>query len=81
MSMNLECSEVSLWQTPTWVTYICFSNYDGGWMGVRDRYILWVKSSLNGVWDSEESSSYQRDLVDSHVKDLLSFDHLNFSII
>ena len=33
MSMNLECSELDLWQTPTWVTYICFSNYDGGWMG------------------------------------------------
>ena len=53
MSMNLHCDEINLWQTPTYITYMCANRHkivDGklvisndNWINIRERYILWVK--------------------------------------
>lgn len=77
MSMNLTCSvgghEVSLWQTPTFITYMCLSinpktkKPDGGHAGVRRRYILWVESTLNGVWRDQDDLDAQREAVREHT--------------
>lgn len=86
MSMNLHCNKVDLWQTPTWVTYLCMSlddegNPDGGMEGVRRRYIMWVKSTLNGVWNSTEDFEGHRASVEDHLRELNSHKDLEFYIL
>lgn len=67
MSMNLHCEEVELWQTPTWVTYICYSNGDGGWKGILYRYEQWVKGRLNGVWKKDYEYTDMKQTIDEHL--------------
>ena len=68
MSMNLEANEVDLWQTPTWVTYICYSNGDGGWKGILYRYEQWVKSRLQGVWQNVQDFEDMQETVRLHLE-------------
>lgn len=75
MSMNLNCKglkneAIELWQTPTTISNICYSNNDGGWKGVLYRYKEWVKGHLNGSWKSEEDLENMRASVSEHLKDL-----------
>lgn len=75
MSMNLNCTgtnktEIPLWQTPTAISYMCYSNNDGGWKGVLYRYTEWVKGHLNGVWTSPEELNEMRERVASHLAEL-----------
>jgi hypothetical protein len=84
MSMNLTCAEVELWQTPTYITYMCYSNEDGGWQGIKYRYIQWVKSLTNGVYNTKAEIKQRNDLqnrIQDHIKELDSFDELHFDII
>lgn len=59
MSLNLtlhDGQQIELWQTPTWVTYMCLS-YNPETAepdGVRRRYGYWVGSHLNGSWEDRE---------------------------
>jgi hypothetical protein len=74
MSMNLECrvnrKPISLWQTPTWITYMCLATKDGiqsELTGASARramycYIEYIKGRLNGVWTSNED--YEAVAVD-----------------
>lgn len=81
MSMNLHCEQVELWQTPTYITYMCYSNRDGGWKGILYRYSEWVKSFLNGCWKSNEDFEEMKDRIDKHLAALNSYKKLTFFII
>lgn len=78
--MNLHCEEMELWQTPTHITYMCYSNQDGGWRGIKYRYVEWVKSSTNGVWKDAKELQWARERVNDHLKKLNRFKELHFSI-
>ena len=83
MSMNLHCKEVELWQTPSYITHMCYSNNDGGWRGILYRYLTWVKRG--GVFDSEDEYENHKAMVDSHVTEiedvLKKKKQLRFSVI
>jgi len=80
MSMNLYCEEVELWQTPTYITYMCYSNNDGGFQGIRYRYTQWVKSHLNGVWDDVEDYTDTKERIKEHLEKLNSYKKLRFYV-
>ena len=95
MSMNLTCKQVDLWQTPTFITWMCLSarpngkgvyKQDGGWRGVKFRYLEWVKSCANGAWGTGpqcrgtlEQMKDMQESIEKHVKLLDSFPKLDFS--
>lgn len=79
--MNLDCKEVPLWQTPTHITHMCYSNGDGGWQGIRYRYCEWVKGTLNGTWQSHEDLQDAQNHVKEHIAELMSKKNLTFSIV
>ncbi len=81
MSMNLHCKEVPLWQTPTHITYMCYSNGDGGWKGILYRYSEWVKGTLTGVWKNTADLEDARQRVNEHLSELNSKKKLTFSIV
>jgi hypothetical protein len=72
--MNLNCKSknkiIDLWQTPTSISHMCYSNNDGGWQGVLYRYKEWVKGHLNGVWESSAALEAMRGQVSEHFADL-----------
>lgn len=93
MSMNLtlhdgeEGPEIDLWQTPTWVTWVCLSYDpdtglpDGGHRGVRRRYIHWVNSHLDGIWKDKEDFEWEKKRIREHVKIVSSVKNPYFSYI
>jgi len=78
--MNLHCDEVALWQTPTHVTYMCYSNGDGGWKGILYRYSEWVKGTLNGSWKSTEDLNDAKEAVANHLAQFNGKKELTFYI-
>lgn len=94
MSMNLtlhdgeDGPQIDLWQTPTWVTWICLS-YDpvtgapvGGHASVRRRYIMWVEGSLSSrIWTDEEELERERERVKGHIETVNSVENPHFSFI
>ena len=81
MSMNLHCEEVDLWQTPTYITYMCFSNEDGGWQGILYRYTQWVKSCANGPFKSSYDADIALQNVKEHLNKFKGKKQLTFSIV
>ena len=93
MSMNLtlhdgeDGPQIDLWQTPTWVTWICLSYGpetgipDGDHAGVRRRYIQWVESHLNGAFRDAEELEQQREWVKGHIETVNSVENPYFSFI
>ena len=88
MSMNLVADKIELWQTPTWVTYMCLytENAEGvrredEWPAVRYRYARWVESRMNGVWDDVTAHEEMRRRVREHLAELYAVGELKFSII
>lgn len=86
MSMNLHCDEMDLWQTPTYITYMCMSlddngNPDGGMEGVRKRYLMWVRSRLNGVWHDDEEYEIEKMIVQEHCEQVLALENPEFFIV
>jgi len=80
MSMNLHCAEVDLWQTPTYITYMCYSNNDGGWKGIKYRYIQWIKGQRSQFKNKEECNEWFAT-VSAHIKELDSYNKLTFNIV
>lgn len=86
MSMNLHCEEMDLWQTPTHITYMCFyDNIDlkkqALWIDARSRYAIWIKSTADGVYDSQEECDEVHDRINSHLRELYKYKKLNFFIM
>ena len=82
MSMNLYCKQMDLWQTPTHITYMCYSNGDGGWKGIKYRYEQWVESRSNGMWRDDQAEEFNELMrqIKGHLEELNSFKKLDFSI-
>jgi hypothetical protein len=76
MSVNLHCKQLDLYQTPTYITYMCYSNNDGGWRGIKYRYKEWVKGHLYIREDVKEVQAQ----IDGHLKRIESFEKLDFFI-
>jgi len=86
MSMNLHCDGIDLWQTPTYITYMCMSfdrdgNPDGGMEGVRKRYLIWVRSHLDGVWRDEKQYEFEKMNVDRHCAQVMALENPEFFCI
>ena len=91
MSKNLTLHEangkdVHLWQTPSFITDMCLSVnqagiFDGGMEGVRRRYIIWVNSHQNGMWESGEDLEHMRERIKEHTKLVMSVTYPEFSWI
>ena len=93
MSLNLTLSngedglDVSLMQTPTFITFMCLSYDpttqlpDGGMEGVRRRYITWVESLTNGKWESLEDLEWERERIREHIEKVKSVKDPYFSFI
>lgn len=92
MSTNLHLNAgkngppVELWQTPTWVTYMCMSynnkgKPDGGMEGVMRRYIMWVESHPEQRTDGwkREDLEYLWDRIKEHVSQLKELKNPHFS--
>lgn len=86
MSINLHCDQLDLLQTPTYITNMCMSinpetnEPDGGMDGVRRRYILWVESTLNGVWSSILEYSTAMREVNEHIENLNNIENPEFFV-
>lgn len=73
--MNLQCNEVDLWQTPTWITRIALYNANGKIRKPKETLFIykeWVKNHLNGVWNNQEEYESLRDSVRDHLRDFNS---------
>lgn len=81
MSMNLHCSQVNLLQTPTHITYMCYSNNDGGWKGIRYRYLQWVMSHCNGAFKNRKEADDVRAIYTAHRDLVMSYEKLDFDIV
>ena len=81
MSMNLWCEEVALWQTPTFITYMCYSNGDGGWKGILYRYSEWVKGTGNGAYKTVEDAQDAQYRIQAHLAQFSGKKKLTFSIV
>lgn len=93
MSINLTLHdgengpEINLWQTPSWVTWMCLSynpetqEPDGGHESVRRRYELWVRSHLDGVWEKSEDFEYEKGRIEDHLEIVNSVSQPYFSFI
>lgn len=85
MSMNLyikiDNKELSLYQTPTHITYICLMGTDGeikssltGKAALRavSCYCLWVESLFGGQYTSEEAAKEHKKNIQEHIKSVKS---------
>ena len=88
MSMNLHLTGAPglLWQTPTYITYLCMSyneegEPDGGMEGVRRRYLIWVEGQLDGAWESERDLQEMEERVRAHVKFIKSISDPEFFVM
>lgn len=85
MSMNLHCNKMQLWQTPTWVTYMCLITDKGFKPEVKgkqaraaaNRYMEWVRGLTDGAWGnspnakgSKEDLEHLRLSIRNHLETL-----------
>ena len=68
VSMNLHCKEVSLHQTPTYITYLCYyadyaAQVPSDWKTIRDKYILWCQAMTNHSQDWTEHHKHVAELM------------------
>jgi len=86
MSINLHMEvkriKIDLWQTPTFITYMCLVNDKGKVRGAvkgkearRSLYIYleWVRSHASGMFKSSEDANDARLTVNEHLEELLKY--------
>ena len=82
MNLTLEVNgrDVELWQTPTYITYMCLMDADGKCSTKTELleakraiycYLTWINSTTNGVWASSQEHEAARANVNRHVKEVL----------
>jgi hypothetical protein len=82
MNLTLEVNgrDVELWQTPTYITYMCLMDANGKYSTKTELleakravhcYLTWINSTTNGVWDSSQEHEEARATVNRHVKEVL----------
>ena len=83
MSMNLHCEGVSLKQTPTYISYMCYSNGDGGSKGILYRYEQWLWYNIGSVFENREDYDEEATWIKEHLGELnrkLDEGGLDFSV-
>lgn len=76
--------ELNLWQTPTWVSYMCLLNHKNErrkWKDTRHIYLEWVKSNSQGSFASIEESDEIGERVKSQVKEVMDAGKLEFYVM
>ena len=82
MSMNLcaavDSEKIQLWQTSTQISYTILPSHYGMVTGKKaqralERYIEWVRHSVNGRYNSIEEVNERRDQVKEHIAYVESF--------
>lgn len=101
MSMNLNAKDkhgqtVHLWQTPTWVSYMCINSWKKNkkgyykqrhWKDTRKLYLDWCKSRCEGrsfTYDPKKGINELKDCEDNlkeHVEYIMSFKKLKFWVM
>jgi len=93
MSMNLNATDkqgnpVHLWQTPTWVSYMCIESWkkaeDGDpknrhWKDTRKIYLDWCYSYTQGVFYSDGTAI--RKVYQNHKDYIMSLGKLKFWVM
>jgi hypothetical protein len=76
MYLTVDGKEVSLWQTPTYITYMCMTTDNGVFeyeltgkqaKAAIARYFEWVSSHADGVFQSSEEADSMRSIVKEHI--------------
>ena len=93
MSMNLNAEvkatgeRIDLWQTPTWVSYMCVESWEEDengvplqrhWKDTRKLYSDWLRSRLQGVFHDQEEHEDLREAIEDHLERLYSKGELEF---
>lgn len=80
LTLKVNGRNIELWQTPTYITYMCLMGSDGKHSDKTEIeeakraiycYLTWVKSTANGVWGNHEDYLYAREQLNNHVKEIL----------
>jgi len=76
LHLKIDNHEIELWKTPTHITNMCLvdayfkiSFEVKGEEALRaiSMYSIWVKNSLNGVWENQEEYKSQLNLIVDHL--------------
>ena len=78
MSIILWCDKVDLIRTPTYITYMCYSNRDGGWKGIKYRYEQYCRMVTQDLFNNHKIDRY--DWLKEHLEELNSHKTLKFEI-
>jgi hypothetical protein len=79
MSMNLHVESnksekpFDLLQTPTTMSYLIYSDGDGGPDRIMHRYTIWVESLVDGVYTDEKELKDKRTRIKKHLNALKTF--------
>jgi len=71
MSMNLHCNKLDLWQTPTYITYMCMEAK--GPVAQLNAYKHWVRNQnihIMRTKQEEESHNQQLLRIQEHIKEV-----------
>lgn len=71
MSMNLTCNKMDLWQTPTYITYMCLETSSP--KAALKAYCHWVRDQNIQVMRTQEEIDYaneRRLTINEHIKEV-----------
>ena len=88
MSMNLNArdkhgNEVTLWQTPTWVSYCAWldrKDKPRHWKDTRHLYLEWVKSHTQGLFKENEHEEIE-ERVNKHINYIMKAGKLKWFVM
>lgn len=74
MSMNLHCNKYPIMQLPTYISYLIYSNNDGGSSGVVYRYEMYMRhlyqNAFNKLAGNEQGQKNVEDMYEQILKDI-----------
>lgn len=59
MSMNLHCNKIELWQTPTYITYMCLETETP--KAALEAYLHWSDSQVIKIARNDEEYQIMKD--------------------
>ena len=83
MSMNLYCKEISLWQTPTWISFLALYDSAGKRRTKKETlhiYTEWVRSKTQGVWMDATEYENMKTSVSEHLEELSATNIKRFEV-
>ena len=76
MSMNLKCNKIELYQTPTYITYMCTEPFDDDMSDVDfavaalKQYLIWFNYACSHTLDAPGHALEVRNLINNPPKNL-----------